>query len=106
MQFGGIYSARKMILNGSLSATTIPMSVLSNSVQMSNRSTVTTTTTTASNSQHVRLVQLVLDATKVRKAAAVSAAVNLTAVSPPVANTISSGKFTARFKITMIWFYF
>ena len=96
-----------MILNGSLSATTIPMSVLSNSVQMSNRSTVTTTTTTtASNSQHVRLVQLVLDATKVRKAAAVSAAVNLTAVSPPVANTISSGKFTARFKITMIWFYF
>ena len=94
-----------MILNGSLSATTIPMSVLSNSVQMSNRSTVTTTTT-ASNSQHVRLVQLVLDATKVRKAAAVSAAVNLTAVSPPVANTISSGKFTARFKITMIWFYF
>ena len=89
-----------MILNGSHSATTIPMSVLSNSVQMSNRSTLTTTTT-ASNSQHVRLVQLVLDATKVRKAApvsasaAVSATANLTAVSPPVVNTISSGKFTA-----------
>ena len=83
----------KMILNGSL---------LSNSIQVPNRSSLTTSasTSTSNAAQHVRLVQLVLDATKVRKVVAVSAAANSAIVSPSTDNGISTGKFLVK-----IWFF-